>query len=263
MKDVIDAVSSRIKTPYFGYAILAFFALNWRGIFLLAVTHGSPQERLEAFDSVTNQYTLLALPLLVGAVVAASTTWVQYVFWLISRKPAGLIDNLYLEAEHKKTIRQAELEQSRSHLFAVKEKELIDRAKRDEEVAGIEDDAAKEKLAVQLENLRRERDQLSAQLKDQSTAGKPSAYNLSKEAIEIIKAAAKSKNGTIIKPRSIGERSIQAGEESFGSENSREFARYDAALDDLIKQSLVKSLGAKGEVFELTSNGWQVADALS
>ena len=84
MKDIIDAVSSRIKTPYFGYAVLAFFALNWRGIFLLVVMTGSPQERLVAFDSATNQYTLLVLPLLVGALVAASTSWVQYVFEVIS-----------------------------------------------------------------------------------------------------------------------------------------------------------------------------------
>lgn len=262
MKDVIDAVSSRIKTPYFGYAVLAFFALNWRGIFLLVTTTGSPQERLAAFDTATNNYTLLVLPLFAGAVVAASTSWIQYIFGVISRKPSGLIDNLYLEAEHKKTIRQAELEQSRSDLFAVKEKELIDRAKRDEEVAGIEDDAAKERLAAQIESLRQERDQLSAQLKNQSTIGKPSAYTLSKEAIEIIKAASESENGTIIRPRSIGERTVQAGEKTFGSGNSRDFAKYDAALDELIKKNLVKALGAKGEVFELTSNGWQVADAL-
>jgi hypothetical protein len=262
MKDVIDAVSSRMKAPYFGYAILAFLALNWRGIFLLAATTGTPQERLAAFDSLTNHYTLLVLPLLAGALVAASTSWIQYLFGIVSRKPAGLIDNLYLEAEHKKTIRQVELEQSRTDLFAVKEKELIDRAKRDEEVAGIDDDEAKEKLASQIESLRWERDQLSAQLKDQSTVEKPSAYNLSKEAIEIIKAASQSKSGAIIKLKSIGERTIQTGGRSFGSENPRDFAKYDAALDELIKQRLVKALGAKGELFELTNNGWQVADVL-
>ncbi|MHB0805389.1 hypothetical protein [Stutzerimonas nitrititolerans] len=262
MKDVIDAVSSRIKTPYFGYAVLAFLALNWRGLFLLITTTGSPQERLAAFDTVTNNYTLLVLPLLAGAVVAASTSWIQYIFGIISRKPSGLIDNLYLEAEHKRTIRQAELEQSRSDLFAVKEKELIDRAKRDEEVASIEDDDAKVKLAAQIETLRQERDQLSAQLKNQSNVGRPSTYTLSKEAIDIIKAASQSKSGTIIRPRSIGDRTVQAGEKTFGSENSRDFAKYDAALDELIKRGLVKALGGKGEVFELTSNGWQVADAL-
>lgn len=261
MKDVIDAVSSRFKTPYFGYATLAFIALNWRGIFLLATTEGTPQERLAVFDGESSIYTLVVLPLLIGTLLAASTHWVQYIFGLISRKPAGLIEDLRLEAEHRKTIRQTELEQSRSDLFAVKEQELIERAKRDEEVARIEGDEAKEKLAAQLDELRRERDQLSAQLNNQASFGRPTAYNLSSEAGEILKAASENKNGMILKPRSIGNRSIQAGSKLFGSESSRDFAKYDDALGELINQGLVKGLGGKGETFELTHNGWQLADA--
>lgn len=261
MKDVIDAVNSRIKVPYFGYAILAFFALNWRGIFLLFATEGTAHERLAAFDSTTSALTLLVLPLIFGVIVAASAHWVQLIFCLISRRPSGLIDNLYLEAEHKKTIRQTELEQSRSDLFAVKEKELIDRAKRDEEVAGIENDEAKEKLAAQLESLRRERDQLSKQLEDQNTVGKPTGYSLSKAAGEILKAASESSNGTIIKPKIMGSRTIQAGSKSFGADNSRDFSKYDAALEELVASGLVKPQGVKGETFFLTHEGWQVADA--
>ena len=34
MNDIFDAISARIKAPYFGYALLAFIGLNWRGIFL-------------------------------------------------------------------------------------------------------------------------------------------------------------------------------------------------------------------------------------
>lgn len=262
MKDVIEAVSSRIKTPYFGYTVLAFFAFNWRGIFLLAATNGTPQDRLAAFDSITSHYTLVLWPLLAGALVAASAHWVQYIFTLVSRKPSGLVDNLYLEAEHKKTIRQTELEQSRSDLFAVKEKELIERAKRDEEVAGIEDDAAKEKLASQLESLRRERDQLSAQLKDRTSVGKPSTYNLSSEAVEILKAASENKNGSIRKPQTLGGRFVLAGSKSFGGEGSREYAKYEAALEELVGHGLAKATGSKGEMFDLTHKGWQVADEL-
>lgn len=262
MKDVIDAVSSRIKTPYFGYTVLSFLALNWRGIFLLGTTEGTPQERLAAFDCVTSHYTLVVWPLLIGALVAASTHWVQYFFALISRKPNELIDNLHLEAEHSKTIRQTVLERSRSDLFAIKEQELIERAKRDEEVASIEDDEAKEKLTAQLDDLRREREQLSAQLRNQTSFGKPTAYNLSSEASEILKAASENKNGLIIKPRSVGNRSIQVGDKSFGSESPRDFAQYDDALGELIAYDLVKGSGNKGEIFELTHKGWQLADAL-
>lgn len=262
MKDVIDAISSRFKSPYFGYAILAFFALNWRGIFLLVATVGTPEVRLAAFDSVTSPWTLVVSPLLAGALVAASTHWVRYAFSLVSRKPLEWMDNLDLEAEHRKTIRQSELEQSHSEFFAVKEKELIDRAKRDEQVAEIEDTKAKEKLAAQLEALRKERDQLSEQLKNQSLTGRPSVRNLSKESAEILSAAAKSKNGSIIKAKTMGGASIQAGDTSFGAEGPREFAKYEKALEDLVVIGLVKGVGTKGEIFNLTHEGWQVADKL-
>lgn len=262
MKEIIDAISSRFKSPYFGYSILAFFALNWRGIFLLAAKAGTPEERLAAFDCATSSWTLIIFPLLAGALVAASTHWVRYAFSLVSSKPLEWMDNLDLEAEHRKTVRQSELEQSRSVLFAVKEKELIERAKRDEEVAGIEDTEAKEKLAAQLEALRQERDQLSEQLKNQSSVGRPSARNLSKEAAEILLAAAGNKRGSIIKQKTLGGTSIQAGDTSFGTESPRNLARYEKALEDLVVMGLVKAVGAQGERFNLTHEGWQTADAL-
>jgi len=262
MKDVIDAISSRFKSPYFGYAILAFFVLNWRGIFLLVAIKGTPEVRLAAFDSVTNLWTLVVFPLLAGASVAASTHWVRYAFGLVSRKPLEGMDYIALEAEHKKTIRQFELEQSRSELYGVKEKELIDRAKRDEQVAGIEDAEVKEKLAAQLEALRQERDNLSEQLKNQSSVGQPSIGNLSKEATEILHAAANDKNGTIIKPKTIGGSSIQVGNTSFGTEGPRDYAKYEKALEELIIMGLVKDVSTKGEVFNLTHDGWQAADKL-
>lgn len=262
MNDIIDAISSRLKSPYFGYAILAFFAFNWRGIFLLVETKGTPEVRLAAFDSVTSSWTLVAYPLLAGALVAASTHWVRYTFSVVSRKPLEWMDIIDLEAEHKKTIRHSELEKSRSELYGVKEKELIDRAKRDEQVAGIEDAEAKEKLAAQLETLRQERDSLSEKLKNQNSVGHPSIGNLSKEAAEILRAAAKDKNGTIIKPKIIGQRSIQVGNTSFGTKGARDYAKYEKALEELIVKELVKDVSTKGEVFNLTHEGWQAADKL-
>ncbi|WP_345984489.1 hypothetical protein WCX49_07565 [Sulfurimonas sp. HSL-1656] len=253
MDEFVDAVTSRFKSPYFGYALLAFFALNWRGIFLLTVTDASPQDRLAAFDSVTDIYTLLILPLLTGAAVAASSHWVRFVFGLIARKPLELIDNMHLETEHKKTIRQTELEQSRTELFALKEKELIDRAKRDVEVAEISDKSLKQKLSAEIESLRRERDELSK---------KTHEIQLSKEAHELLKAAASNKNGTIMKPQTINKRSIQAGGLIFGSESQRDFVKYEAALDELVNHDLVKDRGYKGEIYELTHSGWQFASAL-
>jgi hypothetical protein len=259
MKDIFDAVNSRIRTPYFGYAVLAFFAFNWRGVFLLATTTGSPLQRLAAFDSATNTNTLILFPLLVGIFVAASTHWVQYVFVWISRKPSSMMDVLHLQAEHNRNIHQTKFEQSRAALFAVKEKELIERAKRDEEISEIEGDETKEKLAKQIENLRLQRDQLTATIRKQSKKNNLDKSGLSSEALEILKAAAEDENGAIIKSENLTSPHILAGNHKFGIQGVRDFAKYDAALKDLIGNGLVTSMGG---TLILTHKGWQTADAL-
>jgi hypothetical protein len=258
VKEVVDAVNNRLKTPYFGYAILAFIALNWRGFFLLVLSKGKPEEKLALFDAQTDIYTLLIYPLVIGAVVAATAHWFKYLFGLIERKPKELVENQQLEAEHKKTIKQAQLEQSRSDLFAVKENELIDRAKRDEAVADIEDLETKEKLIKQLDSIRTERDMLSneLQMKHRPEDG------LSQEAKEILVAASSDDRGNIMKIKSLSGRNIQAGKSSFGSKDQKSFVKYEAALEQLIEHNFVKELGHKGEVFEITHKGWDLIQAL-
>jgi len=244
MNEVLDAIKTRIKSPYFGYATLAFFALNWRAIFLLVATEAEPIARLAAFDSVTSYWSLVILPLFAGAVVAASTHWLRYLFLLIAEKPLDLIENSNLKAEHRRSLRHAELEESRVNLTATKEKELIERAKRDEKIAEITDESKKKELENQIGEIRKKR-----------------GVSISETANELLVAAASEDNGTIMKPRTMGEQSIQAGKKSFGAKSKRAYAEYDAALNELITKGLVKEVGAKGEIFELTHDGWKLADA--
>lgn len=257
MNEILDAVSSRLKSPYFGYSLLAFAALNWRGIFLLTATAGTPETRLAAFDAETSVATLIMLPLIVGAIVAASTPWIRFAFSFISRRPFELIDNVHLESEHKKTIRKTELERSRTAFFADKENELIERAKRDEQVQGIEDDQLKERLMSQLESLREDRDRLSETLNSQSRA-----KDLTMPEMELLKAAAKSSDGSILRNRYLTNSNIQAGNTAFGETSAREFAKYDSALASLDSKGLVQGVGKKGEIFHLTQIGWQIAESL-
>lgn len=257
MNDILDAVSARIKAPYFGYTLLAFIAMNWRGIFLLAATEGSPQDRLAAFDAETSASSLIVYPLLVGAVVAASAAWIRLVFEFISRRPLEAIDNLYIESEHRKTIHKTRLERSRASFFAEKEEELIERARRDYKVQAIEDEELKQKLAQEIESLRRKRDRMSETL----NASK-SAHQLSPLESEMLKAAAKDGGGTIAKNEYLEGRTIQIGRIIFGEGSPRDFAKYESALRSLASKDLIKSMGGKDVLFELTDSGWQLADAL-
>ncbi|TKR53438.1 hypothetical protein D7I39_20810 [Allopusillimonas ginsengisoli] len=257
MNDLLDAISARIKAPYFGYALLAFIGFNWRGLFLLAVTTGAPQSRLEAFDAQTSVWSLLLLPLLVGALVTLASPWIRFIFGFISKRPFECMDNLHLDFEHRKTIRKTQLEQSRADLFASKESELIERAKRDEEVLEIEDEQLKEKLKQEIEVLRRERNKMSHDVED-----KANSMRLSVTEKEIIKAAAQDETGSIMRTHHLGGRTIQIGSYTFGEGHSRDFSKYDSALKSLVSKGLVTQMGSKGEMFELTHAGWEVADTL-
>ncbi|MBE4267629.1 hypothetical protein HJ071_24010 [Vibrio parahaemolyticus] len=168
------------------------------------------------------------------------------------------MDNLELEAQHKKTIKQTQLEQSRSDLFAVKEQELIERAKRDNEVADIEDSEAKEKLIAQLDTIRAERDKLSQELQEKQQPENA----LSEEAKELLLAASADKRGNIMKLITLSDRNIQTGNSSFGYDGQKSFAKYEAALDELVRAGFVKELGNKGQVFEITHKGWKLIEAL-
>jgi len=90
----------------------------------------------------------------------------------------------------------------------------------------------------------------------------PHSYDLSDEARSLLRAAASRDDGSILKLSHIGGRFIQAGGQKFGEGRGRESARWEAALDELEREGLVVGRGHKGAVYELTHEGWAVADAL-
>lgn len=86
---------------------------------------------------------------------------------------------------------------------------------------------------------------------------------ISKEAAILLKAASKDEHGTILKMAVIGGRFIQAGGSTFGGQGGRDSAKWEYALNELVTLQLVIERGYKGELFELTHEGWSIADRLS
>ena len=66
----------------------------------------------------------------------------------------------------------------------------------------------------------------------------------------------------ILKMAVLGGKFIQAGGQKFGGGRGREAPKWESALEELIDQGLVTERGYKGEVFELTYKGWEIADKL-
>lgn len=86
---------------------------------------------------------------------------------------------------------------------------------------------------------------------------------LSNEARILLKEASVDKNGTIMHLRHLGGTDIQTnGKNLIQSYERREVARWESALDELSTKNLIVSRGYKGEIFEITNLGYQIADMI-
>ncbi len=88
--------------------------------------------------------------------------------------------------------------------------------------------------------------------------------DLSPEARVLLKEASQDRGGMIIHARYIGGTSIQTNEKNLIPSNERrEIAKWEQALEELKAKDLVVDRGHTGEVFEITNLGYQVADMIS
>ena len=87
------------------------------------------------------------------------------------------------------------------------------------------------------------------------------APNLSHEAQVLLKEASQDPRGMILHMQFLSGASIQTnGKNLIESQERREVAKWEDALHELVGSQLAKPRGAKGEIFELTGAGYEVAD---
>ena len=100
-------------------------------------------------------------------------------------------------------------------------------------------------------------------LREASVFPARASFDLSEEAKKLLIEGSKDKNGTIVSVRHLGGQSIQTNSINFAdSGDRRSIARWEAALEQLRYHGLIKAVGHKNEIFELTAKGFEQADAL-
>ena len=91
----------------------------------------------------------------------------------------------------------------------------------------------------------------------------PASLQLSEDAKPLLIEATKSERGDIFRVGIMGGLVIEVNGKSFAETgNRRSEARWEQALQDLLDHGLVKDPKGKGEIFEVTDKGFQVADSL-
>lgn len=87
--------------------------------------------------------------------------------------------------------------------------------------------------------------------------------SLTNEARTLLKEASLDPHGHILYLQVIGGTHVQVNNKDMVSSNERrEIAKWEAAIQELINNKLLVAFGHKGEIFELTNLGYQVADMI-
>ncbi|MCG8498062.1 MAG: hypothetical protein MI796_18715 [Enterobacterales bacterium] len=251
MKEVFTAINDRIKTPYYGYALLAFFALNWRAIFVLFVSKGNAVERLAAFDSNTSSIKLIVLPLIIGLFISLINPWLKVLFSWIEKKPRQLYSDSISDEEHSKLKYQIKLKLERDALQSAEEEALINKAKRDVDIENIQDEKVKEKLKSDIKEKRKDYELNSRELLN----------SLTEAELNILETIIQRESGTVTDDY----KTFKIAEKTFGKGNSRDelYARAQSALDLLITKGLMDQSSDTFPVeFKLNGKGWDLIDTI-
>lgn len=158
MNDFIEALKARLNSPVLGYFGLALLAFNWQAFFFLIAQEGDVLARIQFFEQHTSTTSLIGWPLAFSLLFSVSYPWVLLLVTWFSAKPTELKDMVQASSEHKVLVRRKQLEDARSSLLANAEHELIERAKRDQELDKLESEELRQRLRSELEQLRAERD---------------------------------------------------------------------------------------------------------
>lgn len=87
--------------------------------------------------------------------------------------------------------------------------------------------------------------------------------HLSDEAKVLLKEASMDNHGTILHVRYFGGTDIQTnGKNLITKQDHRHVAKWEAALQELLNVNLIVARGHKGEVFEVSNKGYQIADMI-
>lgn len=138
-KEIYDAWGARVKSRVFGSIIVAFTLINWKVLFFLAFDDAKTTEKFTYFDTYTNVFTLYIWPIFLGGFIGLVLPFVNnWTHWFVS-KPVSAMRSRDDEYAHERLKKKNEWLVERNRAQELLERQIIDEAKRDEEVAEIAD----------------------------------------------------------------------------------------------------------------------------
>ena len=248
MKDLFEAINTRVKEPYWGIFVLSFLAFNWKGLFLLCFASGTAQDRIVFFDSQTTLWSLTICPISTALFIVVITPWLKVLFGLASRLAYEKLNSQGLVSEHKYLAQKNTLEKERAKALADKESELIDQAKRDVDIDKIEDENVKLKLQQEINELRYQRNQI---LHSKNNINGHKFMQIGPYEKTILAAMSQYSSAKLKRNNKV----LTIENLELGFNNKEEYKKYEQALFSLVEQGYIDIIDPEGIYFELNNAG--------
>lgn len=156
MNDFVDALKTRFSSPLFGYYSLALFWFNWQAFLYLSMDDGNILSRIKYFEEHTSVASLIWWPLSFSLCFSLFYPWLVFFISWASTKPTELKIMDQVKSESRILQAKKQIEEEQSNFLADAEQNLIERAKRDQELDQFKNEELKARLKQEIENLRTE-----------------------------------------------------------------------------------------------------------
>jgi hypothetical protein len=146
IKEIFEAMGQRVRSPFYGYTALSFILINWKPLYYICFSGESAEAKFTFFDADTDHWDLYVLPLVFGILAALLSPYLSNFGSWWATKPINARRLRETNAAHEIMQAKNRWTVERENERALYEQSLIEQAKRDQEIAAIEDEEVRTSL---------------------------------------------------------------------------------------------------------------------
>lgn len=191
LKELVEALSARIKSPIVGSIVLAFVIVNWKPLFFLLFSGAPAVTKFAFYDGNMTGSLPYVSPVIIGLAFALLLPWVNFWGAKAVEAPITWHRNMQLDAAHAETEKKTRHAIDMETVSAEHRRVLLESARVNQEIkdADIDDDVRTELEGKLVETKGAE----FVEAADQGTVQKP----LSEAAVTLLVSTAKGASGRV------------------------------------------------------------------
>lgn len=160
VKEMLDALAQRIRSPIIGSVAVVFAVVNWQPIWYLLFADRPVRQKFLYFNNNTDICSLYVWPILIGIFFAITAPWLKYAGAWFASKPVFMLRNLQNAEAHKLQMaefqREVARERGKAEISALVSDRVVETAKKQQEVRDLGAPELAEEIVASTQEVARE-----------------------------------------------------------------------------------------------------------